>query len=55
MSVKMASEEDENELEATKHLETGTYNIGATETSNFGAFIKKFSNTSSCGESFEVW
>ena len=28
MSVKMASEEDENELEATKHLETGTYNIG---------------------------
>ena len=46
---------DENEIEATKPLDTGTNNIGATETSNFGAFIKKFPNTSSCGESFEVW
>ena len=55
MSFRMANKADENEIEATKPLDTGTNNIGPTETSNFGAFIKKFSNTSSCGESFEVW
>ena len=55
MSFRMASKVDENEIEATKPLDTHTNNIGATETSNFGAFIKKFPNTSSCGESFEVW